>query len=152
TPVMALHRGRLDLLEGHLRRDPGLLARPFSRAEIYPPELGMKPEDGLTASPVDGATLLHLALEYDDLETAPWLVERGADVNARAAVDAEGFGGHSPLFHAVVTLGKRDDAKARFLLEHGADPRGRATLRKQLRDMGDPQKDALREFWNVTPT
>ena len=26
TPVMALHRGRIDLLEEHLRRDPHLLA------------------------------------------------------------------------------------------------------------------------------
>src|SRR5579864_6636089 len=30
TPVMALHRGRTDLLEAHLARDPKLLARTFS--------------------------------------------------------------------------------------------------------------------------
>ena len=29
TPTMALHRGRIDLLEDHLRRDPGLLRRTF---------------------------------------------------------------------------------------------------------------------------
>ena len=29
TPVMALHRGRIDLLEEHLRRDPNLLKRTF---------------------------------------------------------------------------------------------------------------------------
>ena len=40
TPTMALHRGRIDLLEKHLRRDAGLLHRTFSIAEIYPPELG----------------------------------------------------------------------------------------------------------------
>jgi hypothetical protein len=33
TPVTALHRGRVDLLEAHLRRDPGLLSRTFSHAE-----------------------------------------------------------------------------------------------------------------------
>ena len=27
---------------------------------------------------------------------------RGADANARATIDAEGFGGHTPLFNAVV--------------------------------------------------
>ncbi len=36
TPTMALHRGRIDLLEEHLRRDPNLLRRTFSLREIYP--------------------------------------------------------------------------------------------------------------------
>jgi hypothetical protein len=36
TPTMALHRGRIDLLEQHLRRDPELLRRTFSFEEIYP--------------------------------------------------------------------------------------------------------------------
>ena len=40
TPAMAVHRGRLDLLERHLRADPQLLRRTFSLVEIYPPELG----------------------------------------------------------------------------------------------------------------
>src|SRR5207248_8793937 len=40
TPAMALHRGRIDLLEEHLRRDPGLLRRTFRHEEVYPPELG----------------------------------------------------------------------------------------------------------------
>lgn len=151
TPALALHRGRTDLLEAHLRQDPDLLARRFGEAEVYPPELGIKPGDGLTATPVAGGTLLHLAIEFDDLETAAWLVERGADVNARAAVDGEGFGGHTPLYHAVVTLGRRDDAKARFLLRHGADPNVRTTLRKQLRSMGDPEKERPHTFRDVTP-
>ncbi len=38
--VMAMHRGRIDLLEAHLRRDPQLFSRTFSHEEIYPPELG----------------------------------------------------------------------------------------------------------------
>ena len=151
TPALAFHRGRLDRLEEHLKREPNLLHRCFTEAEIFPPELGLRPGDGLCATPVAGTTLLHMALEYDDLETARWLIEHGADVNARAAVDADGFGGHTPLFHAVVSLGKRDDAKARLLLDHGADPRMRATLRKQLKDMGDPEKEKLREYRDVTP-
>jgi ankyrin repeat protein len=153
TAPMALHRGRTDLLEQHLARDPSLLGRHFTEAEIYPPDvLGSRPGDGLHVTPVAGATLLHLALEYDDLETAEWLLARGADVNARAAVDSEGFGGHTPLFHAVVTLGRKDDAKARLLLDRGADPNTRATLRKQLQHMGDPEKERMHEFRDVTPT
>ena len=44
TPTMALHRGRIDLLEEHLRRDPNLLKRTFPWEEIYPPELGCHDE------------------------------------------------------------------------------------------------------------
>src|SRR5579884_3193930 len=151
TPILALHRGRIDLLQQHLERDTQLLERRFSEAEIYPPELGLKSGDGLTATPVDGSTLLHLAIEYDEMEIARWLLERGADPNARAAVDAEGFGGHTPLFHAVVSLGDRSDAKARLLLAHGADPNARATFRKQLLDMGDPEKERQVVFHEATP-
>ena len=36
------------------------------------------------------------------IEIAEWLVEKGADVNAKSAVDQNGFGGYTPLFCAVV--------------------------------------------------
>ncbi|MCW8129969.1 MAG: ankyrin repeat domain-containing protein [Planctomycetota bacterium] len=151
TPCMAFHRGSLALLEEHLKRDPGLLRRTFREVEIFPPDLGLKPGDGLHLTPIAGTTLLHLAVEYDEAEIAAWLLDRGADPNARAEVDADGFGGHTPLFHAVIALGTRDDAKARLLLERGADPNARATIRKQLRDMGDPEKEKMFEFHGVTP-
>ena len=138
---MAFHRGRIDLLDAHLARDPSLLEHRFQESEIFPAELGIEPGDGLHVTPVSGGTLLHLAIEYDDIDVARWLIERGADVNAKAALDAEGFGGHTPLFHTVVTLAAPDDSKARLLLERGADPNARATIRKQLRDMGDPEKE-----------
>jgi ankyrin repeat protein len=150
TPAMALHRGRIDLLEAHFNRDPSLLEHRFHEGEIFPAELGIKPGEGLHVTPVSGGTLLHLAIEYDDIDAARWLVERGADVNAKAALDVEGFGGHPPLFHAAVTLAAPDDSKARLLLDRGADPNTRATIRKQLRDMGDPEKETMREFHNVT--
>jgi ankyrin repeat protein len=150
TPCMAFHRGRIDILEQHLKRDPGLLGRRFTEAEIFPPELGLKPGDGLHVTPVAGTTLLHLAIEYDELEIATWLLSRGADLNAPAAIDADGFGGHTPLFHSVVTLGARDATKASLLLKHGANPNARATIRKQLRDT-EPGKDKMFEFHDVTP-
>ena len=143
TPAMALHRGRMDMLHAHLDRDPSLLEHRFQETEIFPAELGIKPGEGLHVTPVFGATLLHLAIEYDDIDAARWLIERGADVNAKAALDADGFGGHTPLYHTVVTLAAPDDSKARLLLERGADPNARATIRKQLRDMGDPEKEKM---------
>jgi ankyrin repeat protein len=147
-PAMALHRGRRDILQRHLSRDPGMLSRRLSGAEIYPPSMGMKPDDGLTSTPVGGATLLHLAVEFDDFDTAAWLLDHGADPNARAGGDVLG---HTPLFHTAITMGQKHDALAQLLLRHGADPGLRATVRKQLRDMGDAEKEQLRVYERVTP-
>jgi ankyrin repeat protein len=135
TPVMALHRSRLDLLQQHLDRDPSLLERRFTHAEVFFKHDGT-PGDAYPATPVSGGTLLHLALEFDDIDVARWLIERGADVNARAAINTDGLAnagsGHTPLFHTVVNLasgmGLDDDSKARLLLDHGADPNARATF------------------------
>jgi hypothetical protein len=151
TPAMAFHRGRIDLLEAHLERAPSLLEHRFEPSEIFPSAREIQRGEGLHGTPVFGSTLLHLAIEYDDIDVARWLIGRGADVNATAVLDADGFGGHTPLFHTVVTLAAPDDSKARLLLERGANPNARATIRKQLRDMGDPEKEVMREFHNVTP-
>jgi ankyrin repeat protein len=113
--------------------------------------VGIPDDGGLHATPLDGVTLLHMAVDFDEDGIVQWLLERGADPNATALIDADGFGGQTPLFHTVVTLGRKDDSLARFLLDAGANPRASATLRKQLRDMGDPEKERMREFRNVTP-
>src|SRR5262249_5911623 len=58
TPTMALHRGRIDLLAAHLRRDPALLVRTFAHGEIYPPALGCHADESreLHATPLAGTT------------------------------------------------------------------------------------------------
>ncbi|MGD9724483.1 MAG: hypothetical protein AB7O59_24755 [Pirellulales bacterium] len=150
TAPMAIHRGRVDLLEGCLQRDPALLARRFTQAEVYPTDLGIKPGHGLHCAPIAGATLLHMAVEYDEAEIARWLIDRGADVNARSAVDEAGFGGHTPLFHTTVVLGRKVATMAELLLGRGADPKARATFRKQLVGAGDPVKETMREFHDAT--
>jgi hypothetical protein len=153
TPPMAVHRGRIDLLEKHLRSDPGMLSRTFSHQEIYPPEVGCHADESfaLHTTPLGGATLLHLCVDNDEMEIARWLIERGMDVNVKAAVDAEGFGGHTALFGCVVAqplrLRKHDDF-ARLLLDHGADPNVRASLRKLMRFVGD---ELEREYHDITP-
>ena len=155
TPVMALHRGRIDLLEAHLRREPGLLSRTFSHEEIYPPKLGCSADHShaLHGTPLAGTTLLHICADYDEIEIARWLIEQGADANARAEIDGNGFGGHSALFGCVVSqaylCGRQRDAEfARLLLDHGADPNARASLRKQLRFVPD---ESMHEYRDVTP-
>jgi hypothetical protein len=162
TPTMAIHRGRIDLLEAHLRRDPALLQRTFTIQEIWPPELGCHDEVLAThGTPLGGATLLHLCVDYDELEIARWLLEHGMDVNARAAVDADGFGGYTALFATVVSqpnfwmnYQKRAQVApmAQLLLDHGADPNARASLRKQLHPGYGREYDlTLHEYRDVTP-
>lgn len=155
TPPMAMHRGRIDLLEAHLRRDPSLLSRTFSHEEIYPPALGCSTDRsfGLHGTPLAGTTLLHMCVDFDEIEIARWLIDHGADVNAQAEIDADGFGGHTPLFGCVVSQAylcrlQQDAAFARLLLDHGADPNARASLRKRLRFVKD---ESMHEYRDVTP-
>ena len=160
TPVMALHRGRLDLLEAHLARDPDLLTRTFDIVEIYPlaPACSREPYTA-QGTPVHGTTLLHIAAYFDELGIAEWLLDRGMDPDARAAIDADGFGGYTALFATVVSqhnfwvnYGKGQPDQARFtrlLLDRGADPNLRASLQARLEEGhgGGP----LREYRDVTP-
>lgn len=152
TPTMALHLGRIDLLEEHLRRDPNLLRRTFSLREIYPLAAGCH-EDvslGLHATPLEGTTLLHMAIDFDEIEIARWLIDRGIDVNAKADMNAGGYGGHTPLFGCVVRqVSHRGTAPfATLLLDHGADPNVRASLRKRLIGTHD---ETLHTYCDVTP-
>jgi len=143
TPPWALHRGRIDLLEEHLRRDPGMLSRTWSLRDIYPEEMQCgDPINATVGTPLAGTTLLHMAIEFDEMEIARWLIEKGADVNARAALGKSGFGGYTPLFNTVVSqpnfwmnYQKKGPFAAPFtelLLAHGADPNVRASIWKQL--------------------
>jgi len=159
TPMMALHRGRIDLLEEHLRRDPELLRRTFSFEEIFPPELGCHNEVLAThGTPLKGATLLHVCADYNEIEIARWMLDRGMNVDARADVDAEGFGGHTALFATVVSqpnvwmnhYGRAPEAPfTQLLLERGADPNVRVSLRKELHP--GYEIPGMREYRDVTP-
>ena len=83
-----------------------LLQRTFSHAENLPPELGCHEDESLAihGTPLGGATLLHMCIDYGEMEIAQWLLHRGIDVNVCAATDADGFGGHTPIFSAVVSF------------------------------------------------
>jgi len=159
TPVMALHRGRVDLLEEHLKRDPELPRRRFAWEEIFPPEMGCHDEVLAThGTPLGGTTLLHICADYDEIEIARWLLERGADVNLPATVDADGWGGHTALFSTVVSqpnfwmnhYGRESEAPfTQLLLDHGAEVNVRASLRKELHP--GYEISGLYEYRDVTP-
>jgi ankyrin repeat protein len=117
------------------------------------------PLDATTGTPLDGTTLLHMCVEFGELELARWLLARGADPNARAHVGPSGFGGWTPLFHAVVSQpnfwmnyrerGPFEAPFAELLLAHGADPNARGSIWKRLHPgHGDP---ARHDYRDVTP-
>ena len=76
-------------------------------------------------TPLIGASLLHLAAEYGNLEAARVLVERGAELEARAAVDEHGLNGHTPIFHTVNSNGNRSAPVLQLFLSAGARPDAR---------------------------
>ena len=116
--VIDLLRGRVDRLHEHLARDASLATRHF-------PDLrcGMSGGRRLT---LEGATLLHVAAEYHELEAARLLLEYGIPVDLPAAVGASGIGGQTPLFHAVTHDGGLP--MVRLLVERGADLSIRARI------------------------
>src|SRR5258705_7594846 len=74
--VLDILRGRLDQLGEHLEANPALVNRRF-------PELDCG-QTGARRLLLQGATLLHVAAEYGNVEAARLLLDHGADVDARA--------------------------------------------------------------------
>lgn len=155
TPVVAFHRGRIDLLETHLARDSNLLQRRFSYEELYPEALGCHEKStqyGLHGSPLAGCGLLHMAVDFDEEEIFQWLLNKGADPNLEADVDEAGFGRQTPLFSAVVSQSyqcgrQRNGSMAKELLRRGANPLHRATLKKAILFTDDA---VVHEYRDVT--
>src|SRR5260370_8198698 len=97
--MMILLCRRLDRLADELDADAGLVDRRF-------PDLTF----GATAYrhlTLRGATLLHVAAEYGNLDAAKLLLDRGADINAPAMVAEYGVGGPTPIFHPVTQFHER---------------------------------------------
>lgn len=112
-PVLDLLRGRLDLLAERIEADPALVSTRFPDLDI-----------GITGArrlSLRGATLLHVAAEYGSVKAATLLLDRGADINARATVDESGIGGQTAIFHAVTQFFNHGLPVAKLLLERGAD-------------------------------
>jgi hypothetical protein len=74
-----------------------------------------------TYSPLTGATLLHYCAEYNSVNCGRFLIQSGADVNAKAGLDEYSFGGHTPIFHTVNQNSNNSMEMLNLLLQHSAD-------------------------------
>lgn len=93
-------------VEAAVRARPGLLSHRTTLVSAF--------------TPLTGASLLHVAAEFGSRAAAGALVRLGADVDARAAIDEHGLGGHTPLFHTVNSNGNRSAPLMELLLAAGA--------------------------------
>jgi ankyrin repeat protein len=111
--ILDVLRERTDRLAEQLNANPDLFNRRY-------PELDCG-STGARRLLLQGATLLHVAAEFGCLESAKFLLARGASVNARASVSQAGIGGQTPIFHAVTQFQDHGIAMTRLLLDAGAD-------------------------------
>ena len=151
--VMAIHRGRIDLLAAQLDADPELVHQRFEEVDYLWLPFNRP-----------GPTLLHIAADYNEVEMGRLLLSRGADINARAGSLQPGElprpltrkemparpaspqayfhasgDGQSPIFHTVASWSVNSPSGhclpfLELLLAHGADPALRANV--QFETMG----------------
>lgn len=139
--VIAIHLDSLERLRTWLDADPDRLRQPLHI------EYGHHP--------LTGATLLHMAVEYNRPQLARELLDRGLDINSRAdripgtihtnpvwPTDLVALGRQTPLFHA------KDHSKPMlaWLLERHADPTLPASF---LRDGKEIQLTPLAYFEEI---
>jgi ankyrin repeat protein len=121
TPaVLTLLSNRLDRLAEQIEAEPALVNRRFPELDC-----GMSGGRRLT---LRGGTLLHVAAEFGNPAAADLLLDRGADVNARATIDASGLGGQTAIFHAATQFDDGSLPVTQLLVDRDADLTVRAKL------------------------
>jgi Ankyrin repeat len=72
-------------------------------------------------TPLYEVTLLHICAEFNHVSCAEILVKNGADIDAKAGFDENGFGGQTPIFHTVNQRANACIDVMKFLISQGAD-------------------------------
>ncbi len=94
-------------LDIHLQTDPSALQKEYTFRSAY--------------TPLFKISLLHICAEFNHVGSARVLVKHGADINAKAGVDENGFGGHTPVFHTVNQNNNHSADMLFYLLEQKAN-------------------------------
>jgi hypothetical protein len=108
-PLLAVLLDDAESLDWHLNDIPELISKKYTLRCAY--------------TPLYEATLLHICAEFNHVSCAEVLVKHGADVNAKAGVDGDGFGGQTPIFHTVNQNSNRSIDMLNFLLSKSVDLR-----------------------------
>jgi len=66
-------------------------------------------------------TPLHICAEFNCVRSAEALLEAGAELDAPAGIDSDGFGGQTPVFHAVNSIVNYCRPVMEILVDSGAD-------------------------------
>jgi ankyrin repeat protein len=135
-------RGRTGELAALVDADPSLLKRRFAELDC-----GLSGGRLLT---LRGTALLHVAAEFGFVDAARLLLDRGADVNARADVDATGIGGQTPIFHAL-TQGSSNRDAADLFVARGADLSIRARVPGHHEHPGEILDVSAAEYGELFP-
>jgi ankyrin repeat protein len=118
--VLIILRNDIRTLSDLLNSDPGLVSRRFSELDF-----GTTGGRSLT---LRGATLLHVAAEFQNIEACELLLDKGADVNAQSQIDEDRIGGQTALFHAATQVDDVGLPVVQLLLGNGATPHARARV------------------------
>jgi hypothetical protein len=94
-------------LDAGLRNNPEAITKKYTLRCAY--------------TPLYQVTLLHICAEFNHLSCARVLVKYGADINAKAGVDENGFGGQTPIFHTVNQNSNNSIDMLNYLLTERAD-------------------------------
>ena len=94
-------------LEDQLKTNPGAIDKRYTLRCAF--------------TPLHEATLLHICAEFNHLSCARVLINQGAEINARAGIDENGFGGQSPVFHTVNQILNHSIDVLHYLLAKSVD-------------------------------
>jgi Ankyrin repeat len=94
-------------LANQLQNSPGIVNKRYSLRCAF--------------TPLYEITLLHICAEFNHVSCAGVLVKYGADINAKAGFDENGFGGQTPIFHTVNQILNHSADMLDFLLAKSAD-------------------------------
>jgi ankyrin repeat protein len=142
--VLPILRDRIGELTALLDANPSLIHRRY-------PELADCGASGGRLLTLRGTTLLHVAAEYGFFDATRLLLDRGADVNARADVDDSGVGGQTPIFHALTHFMGVNPEVGQLLIQRGADLTIRARVPGHYERPGELLDVSAAEYAELFP-